>query len=60
MKYKNLSDQDQIVPNVGIAKANSEFDSSVKLENPNFQLVSQAPQDVSPSVGGAGGVGGVK
>lgn len=40
-KYKNVSNQDQIVPGVGEVKAGGEIEAHAPIENPNFEFVSQ-------------------
>ncbi len=51
-RYKNVSGSDQAVVGIGSVVAGQEFDSTVPIENPNFELVktehaAQAPAQVT-------------
>jgi len=39
MRYKNVSTNELVIPNVGIVKPNDEIESSEELNNPNLKLV---------------------
>lgn len=46
LRYKNVSDHDlQVVniPGVGVVKSGDTVESILPIENPNFELVSDAP-----------------
>ena len=38
-KYKNISETDLFVPQVGLVKAGGEVETEVEINNPNFQKV---------------------
>lgn len=44
--YRNKTDQDLILPNIGVVEAGKTVDSDTPIENSNFELVSgpTAPQ----------------
>lgn len=44
MTYKNKTDQDLVIPNIGICKAGETIESPIKIENPNFEEVDSQPQ----------------
>lgn len=46
--YKNVTDTDLMVPNVGIIKAGAEVTTRQLIENPSFQYVGEA--DAAPKV----------
>jgi len=41
MKYKNTSDQDLEIPNVGIVKAGEVIESEVEINNANLEKVAK-------------------
>lgn len=45
-KYKNVSELDQSIIGLGLVPAGKEFTSNVKIENPNFQLVSESEETI--------------
>jgi len=52
MLYKNKTNQDFILPNIGFVKAGETIESSVPIENANFEKVEGAPREtpqVAPS-----------
>lgn len=50
-KYKNTSNQDQIVPGVGEAKAGEEIVARAPIENPNFEYVGEVKNENNSVVG---------
>jgi len=38
-KYKNISDQELVIMNVGVVKPGEEIEVDYPIENPNLQLV---------------------
>jgi hypothetical protein len=36
MRYRNLTDSDQVIPGVGSVLAGESIDTEVEIENPNF------------------------
>lgn len=41
-KYKNISDQVQVIVEVGEFKPGEEFETEKEINNPNFELIGQA------------------
>lgn len=39
-KYRNTSDSELVIPNVGVVKAGQEISSETPIDNPNLEVVS--------------------
>ena len=48
-QYKNISGVDQSIIGVGLVPADAEFSTNVKIQNPNFQPISGAPESTQPA-----------
>lgn len=46
MKYKNITKEDWLVPQVGLVKAGEEVETEVEINNSNFQKVEPAKEKV--------------
>lgn len=46
-KYKNISQEDLSLPNIGIVKSGEEIDQPEGFNNANFQKVGETKQEVS-------------
>ena len=40
-KYKNISDKDLALPNIGIVKAGKVIESEIEINNVNFELIKE-------------------
>ncbi len=50
MKYKNVTDHDLVIPNVGTVKAGDTIETDQKIENHHFVLVgAMEPQKEEPT-----------
>lgn len=47
--YKNISDKDLMLPNIGIVKAGENIKTSVEISNKNFELVVKEKKEVKKS-----------
>lgn len=50
-KYKNKTDQEQIIPGVGVVGANGEVVTRAPLENPNFEYAGEVQSENNSVVG---------
>lgn len=51
-KYRNTSENELIIPNVGVVKAKGEITSDIPLENPNLEVVSSSVEKREETVKG--------
>lgn len=51
MLYRNTSENELMIPNVGVVKAGETMKSEFKLENPNLKEVTEpAPEPATPPI----------
>jgi hypothetical protein len=50
-KYKNNTDEEQIIPGVGVVDAHAEVVTQAPLENPNFSYVGEVETETNSIVG---------
>lgn len=50
-KYKNKTNQNQIIPGVGQVEANGEIVSNQPIENPNFEFIDETGPQKNSVVG---------
>lgn len=47
--YKNISDKDLMLPNIGFVKAGEKIDTMIEISNKNFELVVEEKKEVKKS-----------
>jgi hypothetical protein len=45
MKYRNKTALEQVIPNVGVVKAGAIIETTIPINNPNFELISEPVQE---------------